>query len=152
MKKAFSMIELIFILVILGVLAGVAIPRLFGTRDDAEFVKAKAVVSSVRTGISLEKNAKLMSGKRAYPNDLENGNTKSPYFKGVLSQPVSTTHWGLTSKAPKYEYYWSSKQFAPKTQSRSTSEAYFIYDSTDGTFTCHKGDKGVANICDKFDN
>ena len=35
MKKAFTMIELIFVIVIIGVLAAVAIPKLSATRDDA---------------------------------------------------------------------------------------------------------------------
>ena len=40
MRKGFTMIELIFVIVILGVLASVAIPRLAATRDDAEVAKA----------------------------------------------------------------------------------------------------------------
>ena len=36
MKKAFTLIELVFVIVILGVLATVAIPKLIVTRDDAE--------------------------------------------------------------------------------------------------------------------
>ena len=36
MKKGFTMIELIFVIVILGILASVAIPRLAATREDAE--------------------------------------------------------------------------------------------------------------------
>ena len=36
MKKAFTMIELIFVIVIIGILAAIAIPKLAATRDDAK--------------------------------------------------------------------------------------------------------------------
>ena len=49
MKKGFTMIELIFVIVILGILASVAIPKLNATRDDAEEVKLKTNISTVIT-------------------------------------------------------------------------------------------------------
>ena len=49
MKKGFTMIELIFVIVILGILASVAIPRLAGTRTDAEIA---TTVANIRTLLS----------------------------------------------------------------------------------------------------
>ena len=49
MKKGFTMIELIFVIVILGILASVAVPRLAGTKADAEI---SATVANLRTLVS----------------------------------------------------------------------------------------------------
>ena len=46
MKNGFTMIELIFVIVILGILASVAIPRLAATRTDAEIA---TTVANLRT-------------------------------------------------------------------------------------------------------
>ena len=58
MKKGFTMIELIFVIVILGVLASVAIPRLAATRDDAEVAKAATNLTTAITDIAAYYTAK----------------------------------------------------------------------------------------------
>lgn len=47
MRQAFTMVELIFVIVILGILAAVAIPRLNATRDDA---KVSAMAQKITIG------------------------------------------------------------------------------------------------------
>jgi len=51
MKESFTMIELIFVIVILGILAAVAIPKLSVTRDDAKVTNIVTQISSVQTEI-----------------------------------------------------------------------------------------------------
>lgn len=62
-KKAFTMIELVFVIVILGILAGVAVPRLSVTRDDATMTKMRADLASIRNGIALDKSKAMMEGR-----------------------------------------------------------------------------------------
>ena len=47
MKKAFTFIELLFIIVILGILAATAIPKLNATRNDAEIAKGATNIITV---------------------------------------------------------------------------------------------------------
>lgn len=51
MKKAFTMIEIIFVLIILSILAGVAMPKLFANRSDALILKARDEVAKVNAAL-----------------------------------------------------------------------------------------------------
>lgn len=48
-KKAFTMLELVFILVILGILAAIAIPKISASRDDAKLVALKSDISTLKS-------------------------------------------------------------------------------------------------------
>ena len=62
MRKAFSMVEMVFVIVVIGILAGIAVPKMSATRDDATLVKARTTVASIRSAISTEVQKRQMAG------------------------------------------------------------------------------------------
>ncbi|WP_425430007.1 type II secretion system major pseudopilin GspG [Desulfamplus magnetovallimortis] len=52
-NMGFTLIELMVVVVILGVLASLIVPRLMGRTDDAKIVKAKVDISAIETALKL---------------------------------------------------------------------------------------------------
>jgi len=82
MKRGFTMLELVFVIVVLGILASIAVPRLFATRDDAVVARARADIASIRSGIINKHNTDMLSGKFAYDSLEKSGATN--IFANVL--------------------------------------------------------------------
>jgi len=61
-KSAFTMIELIFVVVIIGILASIAIPRFAATRDDAVIAKARNTVATIRNALAMERQKRILRG------------------------------------------------------------------------------------------
>ncbi|SFV53687.1 Type II secretion envelope pseudopilin protein (PulG,guides folded protein to PulD in outer membrane) [hydrothermal vent metagenome] len=72
-KSAFTMIELVFVIVILGILAAIAVPKFAATRRDAQISKGRADISSLRSAIITERQSRLIKGDSSYINRLDNG-------------------------------------------------------------------------------
>jgi len=62
-REAFTMIELVFVIVVIGILSAIAIPKFVATRDDAVIAKAKSTVASVRSALATEKQKRILRGE-----------------------------------------------------------------------------------------
>jgi len=54
-NKGFTLIELMVVIVILGILAGLIVPRIMGRPDEARQLKAKIQIESIETALKLYK-------------------------------------------------------------------------------------------------
>lgn len=81
MKNGFTILELIFVIVIIGILAGIALPHLGSTVNTAEIVKAKSEIAAIRNGINSKMNTSILADNASCPA-LE-GNNTNLYFDNV---------------------------------------------------------------------
>ena len=141
-KYAFTMIEMVFVIVVLGILSAIAIPKFAATRTDAEVSKGRADIASVRSGIVTERQTRLITGGSDYISGI-NLNTGTGVFGGVLMYPVTTSnangHWrsaGVDSNASSAYIYRVGG-----------SDCDFTYTRNDGKFVL---DASQDAICDNL--
>ncbi len=102
-KKGFTLIELVMIIVILGILAAVALPRFFNLQTQARTAAEKGVVGGVRAGISTYYVNQCAIAACAYPATLDAVpaatacSAATPCFVNVLSQGGITSDWTKTA-------------------------------------------------------
>ncbi len=137
-KNAFTMMELIFVIVILGILAAVALPKLWVTRNDAVIAKARTQVGSIRSSIANAFSTNIINGKNECP-ELENGddnyvfeNILKPYAIKVNQKEIN---WSIDSNNS------NETNYTVKINSLSTKFVYEKNPSENCPFKCNENDK-----------
>ncbi|RDU65138.1 prepilin-type N-terminal cleavage/methylation domain-containing protein [Helicobacter sp. MIT 14-3879] len=69
-RKCFTMIEVIFVVIIIGILSAVAIPKLVAGREDACYAKLRASLSETQSALSREYTKRFMQGKTMSQQEL----------------------------------------------------------------------------------
>ena len=137
-KKAFTLIELVMIIVILGIVAAVALPAFYDLQDDAKIAAQLAIAGAVRTGISTYYANQCLSGACAWPDALHTDTSNHwctpslPCFDKVLTPPITDSTWFINAGAgPEHAWY--------RPQSAGTPQWRYQYDNTTGKFWCMYG-------------
>lgn len=142
MKRfAFTMIELVFAIVIIGILAAIAIPRLAATRDDAQIAKGRSDVAAVRAAIVSERQSRLLQGDTSYIDHLDhvgaasndgdilfdnNGVATRTLLQYGIASGATNGHWRKTA-VDTYKFHVLG------------ADTTFTYTQTTGRFDCVAG-------------
>ena len=93
-KSAFTLVELVIVIVVLGILAAVAIPKFFDFTTDANQAACEGALGGVRSGIAnfyAYSATPAGGGTAAYPTLAELIATDTVMAQGIPDNPYSTS-------------------------------------------------------------
>lgn len=142
-RAAFSMIELVFVIVVLGILSAIAVPKFAATRTDAQISKGRADIASIRSAIITERQSRLIKGDSDWISQLSDNNTTLFTHNNLLLYGVTSGkedgHWERTA-TNKYTFHVGGKNCT------------FTYDSSAGTFSKGNTVDDNSSICKNLRN
>lgn len=133
-SRAFTMIELIFVIVVLGILAGIALPKFGATREIADIAKGRADVATIRTAIANERQTQVIKGNTSYIAKLSSGSTT--LFTGDTSVEPDRNLLAYGIKAGTGSGDWAKTSDTEYTFKVGSTTTPFTYEPSVGTFTC----------------
>ena len=140
-KKAFTMIELIFVIVILGILSSIAISKIAVTRDDAMITKGRSDIAAIRNAIALAKSIQMMEGNATlYPSTLDDGSGIKLF--DISGNGIKLLDYPIYVKNADGHWRKSGSNYIYKVMN---TDIKFVYNSSTGSFDCHGQNTGVAD-------
>ena len=82
MRKAFTLIELVYVIAVIGILSAIAASKFSVTRDDAVVTKAKTTVANIRASMSSEVQRKVLNADYSQISNL--GGTIDVYDSSIF--------------------------------------------------------------------
>jgi len=92
MRAGFTMIELIFVIVIIGILASVAIPKLAATRDDAKISKMANAIQTAKSELA----ARIIATNNV-PNDASDIPAAIKDYSNTIAEAVIANDANISS-------------------------------------------------------